>query len=255
MKGGSLGPILDRSKEAYACLYLPSDPRPGAELALTGRWSHDLLAALLNSRSGWVRQEPPAPALSYWRAQQSPLEVGSPAQGLLLASSGRPGALEQMMVRRLAALPGPVERAREQEPQVGPFLADAVLYACLPSLGAGAEGGAGGLPLRGLWLAVRREQNQYELGVLAALARAPADDPEEGPAPDASALANLVRLALASQLRKAHIPGVAARLRATQIEVGAEELTVRGLRLSEAELLALLRDGLGAEGADARGGD
>jgi hypothetical protein len=108
-----------------------------------------------------------------------------------------------------------------------------------------------------LWLAARREADQYELGALASLAGTP----------NPRALAALVRLAAAALLRKASIPEVVARLRALEITAEAEGLTVRGLKLSETELLALLRGALlpqtaqaaedagDAGDADARSGD
>jgi hypothetical protein len=243
-----LDPLLNRTAEAYACLYLPGAPggdRPGeaaAELALTGRFSPDLVSLRLNFSCGWVRHES-APRLVYWSAQRSPLEVGSPTRGLLLAASGRPGALERMMARRFTPQAGPVERARAGDPRVGPFLAGAALYACLPAAGA-----ASGLPMHQLWLAARREGDHYELGALAALAGTP----------NPRALASLVRLAAAAWLRKASIPEVLARLRALEITADADGLTVRGLRLAEAELLALLQGVLRpavGEDTDARRGD
>ncbi len=212
---------------------------------------------------GWVRHEPALPSppsptsptsTAYWIARRGGLEVGSPARGLLLAAAGRPGALQRMMARRASAQEGLVERARAGDPRVGPFLAGAALYACLPGLGTAqpAAGEVSGLPMHQLWLAARREADQYELGALAALAGMP----------NPRALAGLVRLAAASLLRKASIPEVAARLRGLEITVEADGLTVRGLKLSEPELLALLqsallpRAGQAAQGdADARRGD
>jgi hypothetical protein len=262
-KPGRLGPLLDRSKEAYACLYL-ADAAAGAgaaELAVTGRWSPDLVSMRMSFSCGWVRHEPalPSPASpasttppAYWSVRRGALEIGSPARGLLLAAAGRPGALERMMVRRLSVQEGLVERARASDPRVGPFLAGAALYACLP-----AAGKVSGLPMHQLWLAARREADQYELGALASLAGTP----------NPRALAALVRLAAAALLRKASIPEVVARLRALEITAEAEGLTVRGLKLSETELLALLRGALlpqtaqaaedagDAGDADARSGD
>jgi hypothetical protein len=161
-----------------------------------------------------------------------------------------------MMARRLSPQAGPMERAREEEPRAGPFLAGASLYAFLPMMtGSTSPGEAPSLALRALWLAARRRQDQYELGALAALASTAAGAPSE---PGARALTGLVRLAAAGWLRKAGIPEVAARLRAMEIEVAAGGLTVRGLSLSEAELLALLQRTLrpaAAEGSSAHSGD
>jgi hypothetical protein len=268
-KARRLGPLLDRSEEVYACLYLPaSGAKPGegsaaakpgeaggpaAELAVTGRWSPSLVSARLNFSCGWARREP-APGVWYWSARRSALEVGSPAAGLLLAAVERPGALEGMTDRRRSPQAGPVERTRADDPRVDPFLAGAALYAFLPAAGeASVAEPAGGLPVRELWLAARHEQDQYDLGALAALTPA-VGAPD---APSARALTVLVRLAAAAWLRKAGIPEVAARLRAMEIEVDAGGLTVRGLRLAEAELLALLQGVLRspAEDSDARGGD
>ena len=92
------------------------------------------------------------------------------------------------------------------------------------------------------------EADQYELSALAALAGTP----------NPRALAGLVRLAAASLLRKASIPEVLARLRALEITADGDGLTVRGLKLSEPELLALLQGALlprAAGDADARRGD
>jgi hypothetical protein len=260
-KPGRLAPLLDRSKEAYACLYLADAAAGAAELAVTGRWSPDLVSMRMSFSCGWVRHEPalPSPASpasttppAYWSVRRGALEIGSPARGLLLAAAGRPGALERMMVRRLSVQEGLVERARASDPRVGPFLAGAALYACLP-----AAGKVSGLPMHQLWLAARREADQYELGALASLAGTP----------NPRALAALVRLAAAALLRKASIPEVVARLRALEITAEAEGLTVRGLKLSETELLALLRGALlpqtaqaaedagDAGDADARSGD
>ncbi len=180
------------------------------------------------------------------------MEVGSPAAGLLLLASGRPGALERMTARRLSPHAGPVELARGQEPQAGAFLAGASLYAFLPSLPPPSSSApAGGLPVRELWLAAQRGQDQYELRALVALAPTAAGEP------NARALTALVRLAVAGWLRKAGIPEVAARLRAMDIEVQAGALSARGLRLAEPEVLALLQGALGpaVEDSDARGGD
>ncbi len=253
-------PLLDRAEEVYACLNLPvpgaAEPGAGggaggAELAVTGRWSVNLLSARLDWSCGWTRHQPAPNAPPYWSARRGTLEAGSPAQGLLLAAFGRPGAVQRMAARRLSPQAGPVELAREQDPRVGPLLAGAVLYAFLPAAAkpAGereATPPAGGLPLRELWLAVHRAQDQYELGALAALAGAPNE----------RALTALVRLAAAGWLRKAGIAEVAARLRALDIEVEEGGLSVRGLRLAEPEMLALLRSVLPpAGGSDARGGD
>ena len=263
--GPRMGPLLNRSEEVYACLYLPAPaaspgapPVPAAELAVTGRWSPGPVSARLDWSCGWVRQQPSPDSPPYWRARRSPLEVGSPVPGLLLVATGLPNALERMAARRLSPRAGPVERAREQDPQVGPFLAGAALYAFLPMPGTGGAAGAsgaadkgGGLPVRELWLAAYRGQDQYELGARAALAPAPAEQP------NARALTGLIRLAAAGWLRKAGIPEVAARLRAMDIEVQAGGLTVRGLRLAEPEMLALLQNLLGpaVEDSGARGGD
>jgi hypothetical protein len=202
---------------------------------------------------GWVRREPAPPASRpYWSARRGALEVGSPAPGLLLAAAGRPGALQGMLARRLEAIPA--QGARASDPRVDPFLAGATLYARLPAIpgagpGSGPAGQAGGLPLRELWLAARREADQYELGAVASLVRT-----ADGALPNPRALAGLVRLAAASLLRKAGIPEVAARLRALEIAADADGLTVRGLRLSQAELLALLQGALLGDD-DARSGD
>jgi hypothetical protein len=270
---GSLAPLLDRAEEVYACVYLPAPggaggpaaDAPAVELAVTGRFSPDLVGLRLDWSCGW-RRHPSKQATAqssappYWSARGQPLEVGSPARGLLLAAAGRSGALERMQGRRLAPETGPVERARADDPRAGPFLAGAALYACLPSrrvaepAGSGEGGAAGVLPLasplfamRMLWLAARRQGEQYELGVLAVLAGEP----------NARALAGLVRLVAAAWLRKAGVPEVTARLRALDIAVDAGGLAVRGLRLSEKELLALLRGGLplGTGGAGARSGN
>jgi hypothetical protein len=262
-KAGRAGPILDRSEEIYACLYLPAAGAsagpptvPAAELAVVGRWSPSLVSSRLDWSCRWVRHRPPPDSTGsppYWSARREPLEVGSPAPGLLLASSGRPGALERMMARRLSPQAGPVERAREEEPQAGLFLAGAALYAFLPMLPsriANRGEAGGGLPVRELWLAARRAQDQYELGALAALASPAAGAPSE---PVARALTGLVRLAAASWLRKAGIPEVAARLRAMEIEMQAGGLIVRGLSLSEAELLALFQ--VAVEVSDAHRGN
>jgi hypothetical protein len=152
-----------------------------------------------------------------------------------------------------------VERARAGNPRVDPFLAGAALYAFLPSLGPAEPslaapppaGRLSGLPIRQLWLAARRTADQYELGALAALAGTP----------NPRARAGLTRLAAASLLRKAGIPEVTARLRALEITAEEDFLTVRGLKLSEPELLALLQGVLlpqaaqDAGDADARRGN
>jgi hypothetical protein len=263
-KPGRAAALLERCAEAYAGLYLPAQPgeRPGAELALTGRWSPELVSARMGWSCGWERHAP-ASGVAYWSERRGPLEVGSPVRGLLLAATGRPGALERMAARRLSPRAGPVERARGEEPKVELLLAGAALYAFAP-LGRFAAAGAeaeGRLPVRALWLAARRGpagqspgQDPYELSALAVL-----ESPPEAPdAPNARALTGLVRLAAASWLRKAGIPEVAARLRAMQVEVSAGMLSLRGLRLSEAELLALLRGSFApsaAEVSHARGGD
>jgi hypothetical protein len=255
-KPGRMAPLWDRAAEVYACVYLqagggagsPAAAAPAAELAVTGRFSPDLVGFRLDWSCGWVKHVPTPPLLPYWSARRSPLEVGSPVRGLLLAAAGRQGALEGMLGRRLQPATGPVERARADDPRIAPFLAGAALYACLPSLSVAkpAAGGTGGLPLRELWLAARRQGDGYELGALAALAGEP----------NARALTGLVRLAAAAWLRKAGIPEVTARLRALEIVVEADGLAVRGLRLSEAELLALLQGVLlpPTEDAGARSG-
>lgn len=259
-KPGRLAPVLDRAEEAYACLYLPDGGAPArtgaAELAVTGRWSPDLVSLRMSFACGWVRHEPAPPSSpsptspAYWSARRGALEVGSPARGLLFAAAGRPGALERMMARRLSAQEGLVERARAGDPRVGPFLAGAALYACLPALGTAQSpaGEVSGLPMHQLWLAARREADHYEVSALAALAGTP----------NPRALAGLVRLAAASLLRKAGIPEVLARLRALEITADGDGLTVRGFMLSEPELLALLQGALlprAAGDADARRGD
>jgi hypothetical protein len=245
------GPLLERSEEAYACLHLPAFSgagaagEPAAGLALTGRWSPDLVSLRLSFSCGWVRHEPPTPP--YWSARRGGLEVGSPAPGLLLAAAGRPGALAGLLARGPAA--GPVESARASDARVAALLAGAAWYAFLPSLAPDAGGEARGLPLRELWLAGRREGDRYELGARAALAGAPEQ-------PSARALAGLVRLAAAAWLRKAGIPDVAARLREMEIAVEAGSLEARGLRLSEAELRAALASWLpAAEDRPAHRGD
>ena len=260
---GRLAPVLDRTQEIYGCLYLPDAGRTaGAELAVTGRWSPDLVSTRMSFSCGWVRREtapasssspsspPPSTSTVYWRARRAALEVGSPARGLLLAAAGRPGGLERMMARRRSPHEGLVERARAGDPRVGPFLAGAALYACLPALGTAQPpaGKVSGLPMRQLWLAARREADQYELGALASLAGTP----------NPRALASLVNLAAAALLRKASIPEVVARLRALEITADTGGLTVRGLKLSEPELLALLQGvllPLAAGDANARSGD
>ena len=147
------------------------------------------------------------------------------------------------MARRFTPQAGPVERARAGDPRVGPFLAGAALYACLPSRGVAkpAAGAASGLPMHQLWLAARREGDHYELGALAALAGTP----------NPRALASLVRLAAAAWLRKASIPEVLARLRALEITADADGLTVRGLRLSRG---GAARASAGSAAASGRGG-
>ena len=212
---------------------------------MTGRWSPGLVDARLSFSCGLVRREPTPPLSRYWSARRSPMEVASPAPGLLLAAAGRPGALERMMARRLSPQAGPVQRASAGDPRVGPFLAGSALYACLPTMPPGV---ARWLPVRELWLAGRRQQDQYELCVLAALSGEL----------NARALAGLVRLVAASLLRKAGIPEVLARLRALEISADGDGLTVRGFMLSEPELLALLQGALlprAAGDADARRGD
>jgi hypothetical protein len=284
-KAGRVGPLLDRSEQVYACLSLPepgaagpaagaAEPLAGAgtagtELAVTGRWSPSLLSARLDWSCGWSRHQSSPASPPYWSERRSGLEVGSPAPGLLLAAFGQPGAVGRMSARRLSPRAGPVELAREQDPRVGPFLSGAALWAFLPAVaaGGGAAGSAGagggtagsaggGLPLRELWLAAQRGQGQYELGALASLRGAPGSIAAGAGAPSARALTALVRLAAAGWLRKAGIPEVAARLRAMDVEVQEGGLTVRGLRLAEPEMLALLQSVLPAAGGpDARGGD
>jgi hypothetical protein len=264
-KAGRAAALLDRCEEGYAALYLPSQPgaQPGAELAVTGRWSADMLSARLGWSCGWVRHAP-ATGMDYWSGRRGTLEVGSPARGLLLAAAGRPGALERMAARRLSPQAGPVERARGEEPRVEPLLAGAALYAFAPlgRIGPAGATAVGGLPVRALWLTARRGQDRYELGALAALEGSPGRSPpsatDGAAAPNARALTGLVRLAAASLLRKAGIPEVAARLRAMEVEVDGGLLGLRGLSLSEAELLALLRGYLApaaVEGSGARRGD
>jgi hypothetical protein len=266
--GSRLGPLLDRSEEVYACLRFPG---PAAELAVTGRWSPNLLAARLDWSCGWVRHQPSPDSPPYWSERRSGLEVGSPARGLLLAASGQPGALQRMTARRLSPQAGPVELVRDKDPRVGPLLAGAALYAFLPAAAgaAGEAGGGGGLPVRELWLAAQRGEGleyrgstpgqnpprrQYELSLLASLAGPSGGEPG---APNPRALTALVRLVAAGWLRKAGIPEVAARLRQMEVEVNAGGLAVRGLRLAEPELLALLQSALqpAEEGSGARGGD
>ncbi len=266
---GRVGPLLDRSRQVYACLNLPVPPaaeaaapgEPTALLAVTGRWSPDLLSVRLDWSCGWQRHQPSAVSPPYWSERRTGLEVGSPARGLLLAALGQPGAVERMAARRLSPQAGPVELARAQDPRVDPLLSGAALYAFLPAAGAAAEGAAGAeagrapslLPLGALWLAAQRRQDQYEL---AALATMPAGLPGAAGPSGARALTALVRLAAAGWLRKAGIPEVAARLRAMEVEVREDSLSVRGLRLAEAEMLALLRGLLAPTGgSDARGGD
>lgn len=263
-KAGRVEPLLDRSEEVYACLNLPvpgaaepgsSGGAGGAELAVTGRWSPNLLSARLDWSCGWKRHQPSPASPPYWSERRTGLEVGSPAPGLLLAALGEPGAVERMASRReagrLSPQAGPVELAREQDPRVGPLLAGAVLYVFLPAAAkrAGeqeATPAGGSLPFRALWLTAHRRQDQYELGALAALAGTP----------NKRALIGLVRLAAAGWLRKAGIPEVAARLRAMDIEVEEGGLSVRGLRLTEPEMRALLQSVLPPTGgSDARGGD
>jgi len=244
-----LDSLLDRVEQAHACLYLgaaglaQTPPLPageaaggageppsgrGAELAVTGRFSSDLVSFRLSFSCAWVRHESAQPsAQPYWSARGRPLEVGSPAPGLLLVAAGRPGGLERMLARRLVPAAGPVERARASDPRVDPFLAGAALYAFLP----GPPAGAGpGLPLRQVWLAARRDGEHYELGALAALAGEPSP----------RALASLVRLAAAAWLRRAGVSDVAGRLRALEIGIEGDALSLRGLRLGEAELLSAL---------------
>jgi hypothetical protein len=244
-KPGRTAALLDRAEEVYACLFL-TGASAEAELAVIGRYPRDLVGVRLDLSCDWVRHESAQPWQPYWRARGRPLEVCSPASGLLLAAQGAEGAMQRMLARRLRPEAGPVERARAGDPRVGPFLAGAALFACLPLPGVPA----GVLPVRQLWLAARREGEGYELGALAALAGAPE-------APNARALASLVRLAAASWLRKAGIAEVPARLRALEVTVEADVLAARGLRLSEAELQALLLDRLrpASEDAGARGGD
>jgi len=260
-----LDPLLDRVEQAHACLYLgaagPAQTPPppageasggageppsgrGAELAVTGRFSPDLVSFRLGFSCAWARHESALPsAQPYWSARGRSLEVGSPAPGLLLAAAGRPGGLERMLARRLVPAAGPVERAREEDPQANRLLAGAAAYAYLPALPAGVS-----LPLRSAWVAARREGDQYELDVLAALAGEP----------NPRALAGLVRLAAAAWLRLAGLPDIVGRLRALQIEAGGGSVMVRGLRLSEAELLSALQAWVhpeAREAGDARSGD
>ena len=102
----------------------PSWPADRPFLPRSGEPSHEL-----QLRLGAARVRPAACT----GARAQPLEVGCPAPGrLLLAACGRPGALERMMARRCTPQAAPVERAREGDPRVGPFLAGAAAL-CLPA--------------------------------------------------------------------------------------------------------------------------
>jgi hypothetical protein len=145
-----------------------------------------------------------------------------------------------------------VERARAQDPRAEDFLAGAAAWAWLPSLAAKPAGGGAGsgmtLPLGSAWFAARRDGAEYELSGLAALAV------EVNP----RVLAGAVRLAAAALLRKAGLPDVVGRLRAMEVEVVADSIAVRGLRLSEAEVLSAAKALFGprtGEAANAAGGD
>jgi hypothetical protein len=224
-----LRPLLERSEQAFVSARLGSARPPAAELALTGRFSPELVSLRLGSSCSWVRVESRP---GYWRSRSEPLEVCSPKKGLLLAAMGERAGMELLLARpqaygRQVTGSGP---PGYDEPGVAEFVKGAGIYAMLPSLPA-----AEGVPIRGLWLAAFPEPaglrpEGLRVNVLFQLA-------EQG---NPRGLQNLVRLLLVSVLRKAGLPDLVSRLKTVEVAVEGASVTVRGLTLSAREVQALL---------------
>jgi len=220
----NLRPLLERSEQAFVSARLGTARPPAAELALTGRFSPELVSLRLGSSCSWLRVESRP---TYWRSRSEPLEVCSPEKGLLLAAMGEPAGMERLLARRQSygrqvpgsGLPG------YDEPGVAEFVKGAGIYALLPSLAA-----TEGVPVRGLWLAAFPQPDGLEVNALFQLA-------EQG---NLRGLQNLVRLLLVSVLRKAGLPDLVSRLKTVEVAVEGASVTVRGLTLSAREVQALL---------------
>ncbi len=237
--------LLERTDALYAGLKF----RPGAplqaEAAVLGRYSADALSLRLDWGCDWRRN--PGEPLS-WSHRRLPLEVAAPERGVLLAAYGEQPGAPGFLARWRNPGPSPLDNLDRTEPAMRrELLAGSDLFAFLPVLPP-AWGGSAQLPLSNLWIAARRQGDEYALAALVLLDREPdaADSADTADTADSGVYLRVARLAAAAVLRKVGLGNVVERLRELEVRVSGRTVAVSGLSLGREELLRALGAGPGA---------
>jgi hypothetical protein len=228
-----VGPMLERTDRLYAAVER-ADPSSPARLSLValGSYPAGLIRSRLCSSRSWETVK--SSAGTYYVSAKAGVQVGVPKGYAVLVSTG---AIETLLARFAApvAPPLPAEVAEGME------RADMVLY--LPELPGGLPGAPGGaaLPIREVWLDVRRTADRYDV----------AGTCNTATERDARSLVLLARLALVAWMRAQNLPDPIERLKTVTVTSEGAQVKLAGLSFAKDELVPVL---LSLAGMTAPGG-
>jgi hypothetical protein len=215
-------PLLERTRRLYAAIEMGDGTSRGISMVAVGSYPAGLIRSRLCGSRSWDTVK--SPAGKYYVSTKVGVQVGVPGGFAVLVSSGAMDSL-------LARFAEPVAIAMPAEAAEGMDVDDLWLY--LPELPGGLPGvpaGGASLPIREVWLDVRRTADRYEV----------AGTCNTTSERDARSLVLLVRLALVAWMRTQGLSDVSGWLKNVTVAADGVQVRLSGLSFGKDEIVPLL---------------